>query len=90
MNDKRQVVEFLSGNYYLSGDKLYRVDSLLNIEEIDNISIKSNLEKKLSVFKNMSLYVTERIRLYRKRIITKNLKLMKMIICIYAAGYNTQ
>lgn len=75
MNDKRQVVEFLSGNYYLSGDKLYRVDSLLNIEEIDNISIKSNLEKKLSVFKNMSLYVTREDKIISKEDYNKELKI---------------
>ncbi len=58
MNNNRQVVDFLSGNYYLSDNKLYSVDSLLNITENTNSSIKAALTKKLSIFKNTNLYVT--------------------------------
>ena len=56
MNDNREVVDFLSGDYYLADDKLYLVDSLLNIKEIENDSIKLILREKLNIFNNTSLY----------------------------------
>ncbi len=56
MNDNREVVDFLSGDYYLSEGEVYCVDSLLNISAIRNDSVKLILENKLNLFKNMSLY----------------------------------
>lgn len=58
MNDNREVIDFLSGDYYLAGEKLYRVDSLIKIKEIENDSIKSALKENLNVFTNTSLYVS--------------------------------
>ncbi|HOG20114.1 MAG TPA: LTA synthase family protein [Salinivirgaceae bacterium] len=73
MNENREVIDFLSGDYYLSGDKLYYVDSLLNIEEIEDTLIKSNFEEKLNVFRNMSLYVTREDRIISKEDYSKEL-----------------
>lgn len=58
MNDNREVVDFLSNEYFLTGDKLFRVDTLLNIHSIDNDSIKSDLLDQLNTFRNTSLYTT--------------------------------
>lgn len=58
MNDNREVVDFLSNEYYLTGKKLFRVDTLLNIHGIDNDSIKSDLSYKLNIFRNTNLYTT--------------------------------
>jgi len=58
MNDNREVIDFLYGNYYLSKNKLYYVDSVLNINEIENDSIELLLSKKLTAFNNTSRLVT--------------------------------
>ena len=73
MNDNREVVDFLSGDYYLAGDKLYFVDSLLNIKEIKKDSIKSILMEKLNVFNNTSLYVARENRIISSNLYCKEL-----------------
>lgn len=59
MNDNRELVDFLSGDYYLSENKLFTIDSALNIHELVNDSIKYHLFNKLNAFKNTSLLVCE-------------------------------
>jgi hypothetical protein len=56
MNDNREVVDILSGDYYLTNDELYLVDSLLKIKHIENLAFKTALKRKLSVFKNTGIY----------------------------------
>ena len=77
MNNNREVIDFLSGNYYLAGDKLYYVDSLLNIEEIEDTLIKSNLKERVNVFNNMSLYVARENKIISKEDYNKELKINK-------------
>ena len=59
MNDNREVIDFLSGNYYLSENDLYYVDPSLHISKIQNEAIKSSLQTKLNTFENTSLFVTK-------------------------------
>lgn len=57
MNDNREVIDFLSANYYLSNNKLYKVDSELNIEEINNKTKWSEMNYQLEAFRNTNQFV---------------------------------
>lgn len=59
MNDNREVIDFLSGDYYLSGNDLYFVDTSLHISKIQNDAIKTSLKTKLNTFEGTSLFVTK-------------------------------
>ncbi len=78
MNDNREVVDFLSGNYYLTNNKLYFVDNRLNIKEIENDSIRSNLIEKLNIFNNISLYVAREDKIISNEDYCKHLHLKKL------------
>ena len=73
MSGNREVIDFLSGNYYLSNEKLYKVDSALGItEEIDEL-IRIDMSDKLKTFKNASLFVCRNNKIVSSEIYCKAL-----------------
>ncbi len=78
MNGNREVIEFLSGDYFLSNGNLYKVDSDLNMTRTENDSIQSSLSEKLNIFANTSLFITRKntiisSNLYCKELIRDNI-----------------
>jgi uncharacterized sulfatase len=59
MNDNREVVDFLSGNYYLSNKELYRVLPNFKLSKINNPAKQRELTTKLNTFQKTSKYVCE-------------------------------
>lgn len=57
MNDNREVVDFLSGNYYLSNKELYRVYPNFKLSKVNNPAKQRELTTKLNAFQKTSKYV---------------------------------
>lgn len=56
MNDNREVVDFLWGDYFLTHNALYRVDSLLNISPMACDSIYKVMVRGLNAFNRTNFY----------------------------------
>lgn len=63
MDDNREVVDFLWGDYFLNQDKLYKVDSALNISPMVCDSIYKTMRRGLRAFKRINLYTVGENRL---------------------------
>lgn len=57
MNDNREVIDFLSGNYYLSNKELYRVLPNFKLSKVNNPTKQRELTTKLNAFQKTSKYV---------------------------------
>ncbi len=78
MNDNREVIDFLSGNYYLSNKELYRVHSNFTLSKVSNPTKLKELTNKLNAFQKTSKYVCQNdkiipISLYAKGIKSKTI-----------------
>lgn len=60
MNDNREVIDFLSGNYYISNNELFRVHSNFKLTKINNPSKLKELTNKLNAFQKTSKYVCKK------------------------------
>lgn len=71
MNDNRQIVDFLYGDYYLSKNKLYFADSVLKITEIENDTMKMLLNTELNIFKNINQFVCQNNKIISNSLYSK-------------------
>lgn len=60
MNDNREVIDFLSGNYYISNSELFRVHSNFKLTKINNPRKLKELTNKLNAFQKTSKYVCKK------------------------------
>ncbi len=58
MNDNREIIDFLYGDYYLADNKLYQVDADLNLTASNDKTQKQLMESKISVFKKTNFHVS--------------------------------
>ncbi len=58
MNDNREIIDFLYGDYYLADNKIYSVQDKYAITEISDRAIKKGLQEKLATFKKTNYYVS--------------------------------
>ena len=58
MNDNREIVDYLSNNYYISGKQLYKVSNNLSITPCDDKKQLDKLQNELKIFKKTSLHTS--------------------------------
>lgn len=64
MNDNREIVDYVSGNYYLSRGSLYKINENLAIEKVRNKALKKELKNELTLFKRVNYYTCQYNKLY--------------------------
>ena len=63
MNDNREVVDYLHGDFYLADNQLFKVDSNFDLTPIKDRNTKQKLEKELAIFNKTNLYVSNKDKL---------------------------
>ncbi|MCK9452976.1 MAG: sulfatase-like hydrolase/transferase [Bacteroidales bacterium] len=58
MNDNREIIDYLSGTYYLTGEELFRVGVDLDLTKIDDKNKLQKLKNELDNFRKTSEYVS--------------------------------
>lgn len=66
MQNKNQMSDHITGQYFLNNGTLYQLNEGLNLTQISNPEIENKLEQALASFKSKSIYVTENDKLYPK------------------------
>ena len=74
MNDNREVIDYLSGNYYLSNKELYRVHSNFKLSRITNSTKTHEIENKLNAFQKTNKYVCNNDKILPIPLYVKSLK----------------
>jgi len=64
MRNSRELIDYLSGDYFLSEDVLYQVHDDMKLTMIENDSILKSLQKKLNTFKILSLYSCDKNKVF--------------------------
>ena len=64
MRNSREIIDYLSDDYFLSEDVLYQVQDDMKLTVLKNDSILKALQKKLNTFKILSLYSCEKNKVY--------------------------
>lgn len=78
MNDNRQIIDFLSNDYFLSDDDLYEVDPQLNLKKVNDESLKLSMQDQLNAFKTTSLYTSMNNRIISNELYCKELNLLNI------------
>ncbi len=73
MNDNREVIDFLSGNFYLSDKELYRVHSNFKLSKVNNPEKLNELTVKLNAFQKTSKYVCQNDKIIPISLYTKGI-----------------
>jgi len=63
MRNKNELIDYISGLYYLAGEQIYNLKPGLIAEKIENDSIRFVLQQHLDRFKEINKYVCENNRL---------------------------
>ena len=63
MNDNREIVDYLSNDYFLSGQQLYKINDDLSLVKSTDKFRETELRKELAVFKRINLQVTDKNRI---------------------------
>ena len=58
MRNKNELMDYISGKYFLSGSDLYQVSSALDIEPITNGDKLNKLKNQLNIFKKINIKAT--------------------------------
>ncbi len=58
MDDNRDIVDYLSDNFFLSGEQLFKVNKDLSLTLLNDNIIKAKLQRDLELFKKISLHVS--------------------------------
>jgi phosphoglycerol transferase MdoB-like AlkP superfamily enzyme len=74
MNDNREIVDYLSGNYYLSNGKLFAVGERLSLEKSNDRKMLKKLEHELTVFKRTNSYVCNENKIIPGEVYCNSLK----------------
>jgi uncharacterized sulfatase len=56
MRNNRDIIDYLSGNYYLSRGNLYEVLDTLKLRKVDDPNIKNRLKNELHIYKNLNQF----------------------------------
>ncbi len=73
MNDNREIIDFLQGDYYLADNKLYSVQNDYIITETSHRTIKKQLQDKLATFKKNNYYVSNQGKIVPDSIVQESL-----------------
>jgi hypothetical protein len=73
MNDNREIIDFLYGDYYLADNKLYSVQNDYTITETSDRPTKKQLQEKLATFKKMNYYVSNEGKILPDSIVNASL-----------------
>ena len=74
MNDNREVIDFLFGNFYLSNKELYRVHSNFKLSKVNNPAKLNELTIKLNAFQKTSKYVSKNDKIIPISLYAKGIK----------------
>ncbi len=58
MNDNREIIDYLSGDYFLSGQMLFKVNEDLSLSVSADKAVLKQLRNELEIFKKTSMYVS--------------------------------
>jgi uncharacterized sulfatase len=73
MNDNREIIDFLHGDYYLAENKLFNIDKDLNIKEVRNKEKKKELANELAIFKKTNFHVSTKDKIISDSLSMQNL-----------------
>ena len=64
MNDNREVIDYLHGDFYLADNQLFKVDKNFDLTLTKDRNMKQKLEKELAIFNKTNLYVSNQDKLF--------------------------